>query len=65
MLKVFKPNGLPYLGERSEETIASRAALGERLLKEKLAIWRREVKVVPEISQSGLRTGATSFVKGL
>jgi hypothetical protein len=33
MLKVFRPNGLPYLGERSDETIACRAALGERFPK--------------------------------
>jgi hypothetical protein len=35
MLKAFRPNGLPNLGERRDETIACRAALGERFLKGK------------------------------
>jgi hypothetical protein len=57
--------GLPYLGERRDETIACRAALGERFLKGEDRHLAREAKMAPEISRIGSANGRTGFVKGL
>jgi len=65
MLKVFRPNGLPYLGERSDETIACRAALGGRFPKGKARHLAKGIKGAPEISRLGSANGCTGFVKGL
>jgi len=53
-LKVFRSSGVI-------ETIACRAALGRRFLKEKLALWQGEVKVAPEISRIGSAKRAHRF----
>ena len=65
MLNALWRNGLLYLGERSDEKLRVEPLWEGIFRKEKLAIWRREVKVAPELSRLWSANRRTGFVEGL
>ena len=66
MLKLFRPNGLPYLGERRDETIACRAALGRAFPKRKGSPSSKgRLKGRLKSAGSDSANGRTGFVNGL